>query len=325
MQKANKSLTFEDVVDPLYILKKYSTEKHLATRWNSIQLQAAVRLIYHFFGEDWYEIAFASPLDEKRTSTRARRRFEKLFKEKQHPLAQAYWSKTPEGLARVIGLGSALKVLGFNSGDTNLSIKIQELQSHSFLRAYFELKMAATYALSGFFIKFLQPSDGSKSPDLAVSINEESTYIECKKREPISQAGLYTRTFSILDRLRDANSQISSVSNHGVVCLEVEDNLKNEGREIQSYVKAIQEELPLLPRVSCVLLSWEILKKTQSVTHLTTAARGIPNRHTPNKNPVPVECLCNPNYLIGNMPPIIPLGDGPSGFIKVVFELDKGD
>jgi hypothetical protein len=297
----SKISSFEDIVRPKEILGQFATVADHKERWNKVQLTAAIRLIYHFLGHDWYELVIGRFGDPETMSTRAYRRLMRTKQPPVHPLAQSFWSGQPEEFVRVVMLGTALRVLGCEN-ETNLATKIDELRSSSFAKAYFELKIALTYLLNGFDVKFLepQPQKGIKTPDFSISKYGLKTVVECKKRETTSAASLDTRVKGVLDRLDEAHAQIAAFSSHGVVCIEVEDNLDFANPTVKAYSDAIQTELPIIPEVTCVMLTWEkILVLKGNGIDLATGACGIPNRHPRSLliSPIPAEALCNPAEL----------------------------
>lgn len=299
----NKS--FEEIVQTAELLEKFQNESDRHARWNLVQLGGALRLIQYFFGHKWYQKMM---IDAKPPYVGALN-FERNLsntKSQLHPLSRSLWSGQPEDHLRLFGLGVALKTLGFADNDTKLSTKIAELKGNSFSKAFFELKIATTYALSGFSIEFLKPSKGQQSPDVAViSKCGPRTVVECKKREIASTASLSTRINGVLDRLREAHAQIMAGYTHGIVCIEVEEGLLEDSSDINSYVQAIQNELRLLTKVSGVILSWEQRFQNEELTNIITPMKGILNPSPASWNSIPVELLCNPANLVTVWPPII--------------------
>ena len=202
----------------------------------------------------------------------------------------------PELEVRVIRLGESLKILGFSENDTNLSVKLDELRSDTFAAANFELKVASIYARSGFDVKFLKPPKGSKCPDMFIERDTLKTVVECKKRKPESDSSLPSRIGGVIDRLRDASQQIATVSTHGIVYIEVEDNLDYTSPEIRAYAGAIAATLPELVAVSSTILCWERIRHPRNdVVSLATEAVGIPNKNS--SCPFLREIWCNPAAL----------------------------
>lgn len=224
---------------------------------------------------------------------------------------QTFWNGGPEELVRITRLGEALKILGFADEDANLPSKLEELRSDSFAKAYFELKIALIYARRGFKVKLLKPPKGSKSPDMLIGQAEIETFIECKKRKSESESSLAAKVGGVVDRLRDAREQIVSVGKHGIVYIEVEDNLDCSSSAIQAYTQAIVATLPELPEVSCVVVSWEKIEDQDEAVYLVTDARGIPN--PVSLCPFPRELWCNPAALAPlSMSSIVDLEPSPA-------------
>lgn len=314
---------FDEIVRPKETLEQFSDVADPHERWNKVQLKAAMRLIHHFLGPDWYELVIMRFGDLEAMSTRAYRRLVRTRQSQVHPLAQSFWSGQPEEFVRVVGLGTALRVLGCEN-ETNLATKIGELRGSSFAKVYFELKIALTYALNGFEVKFLKPREGMKTPEFSISKYGLKTVVECKKREVVSDAPLDTRVGGVLDRLREAHAQIIGASRHGVVCIEVEDNLDFGSVDVKAYSEAIKAELPNIPQVTCVMLTWEkILALKGNGIDLATGVSGIPNRHpwSLGFSSIPAEALCNPAELEQLEPYcVIP---GLEGAPKIEFEGDS--
>lgn len=291
--RADKSQTFEEVVNLPEILNWFSKQSDSKDAWNKAQLLAALRLIHHFFGEKWYGIVLQR-IDEP--SILNERRYLRFVKSSQvHLLAQTFWNGGPEELVRITRLGEALKILGFAVEDANLSSKLEELRSDSFAKAYFELKIALIYARRSFKVRLLKPPKGLKSPDMLISQAEIETFIECKKRKSESDSSLAAKVGGVIDRLRDAREQIVSVGKHGIVYIEVEDNLDYSSPALRAYTQAVIATLPELPEVSCVVLSWEKIEDRDEAVYLVTDARGIPN--PVSLCPFPKEQWCNPAAL----------------------------
>lgn len=313
--------SFDDIVQPRQLQDRFASVADRSLRWNLVQLQAALRLVAHFFGSEWYKVAIGGFNDP---DTMASRTYHRLVRSEQpHPLGEALWSGEPQEYVRFLGLGAALRVLGCER-ETSLEAKLAELRSAEFAKAYFELKIAALYALDGFEVKFLRPRKAVKTPDFSVSKYGLRTVVECKKRNTASDAPLQTRVGGVLDRLRDAHTQIAASSNYGVICIEVEDDLDFNSEAVKAYVNAVQSELPLLQAVTCVMITWEtILHMQEEALSLSTAARGIPNTNLYSQrfSPIPAEALCNPNVLGAlDLGYVIPgLENGPA------IEIDRTD
>lgn len=299
--RADECKTFEEVVKLSEILNWFSKQSDSKDAWNKAQLLAALRLIHHFFRKKWYRIVLQRIDDPSILSDRRYLRFVKSSQA--HPLAQTFWNGGPEELVRIVRLGEALKILGFADEDANLPSKLEELRSDAFAKAYFELKIALVYARSGFKVRLLKPAKGSKSPDMLIGQAEIETFIECKKRESESESSLAAKVGGVVDRIRDAREQIASVGKHGIVYIEVEDNLDYSSPAIQAYTQAIIATLPELPEVSCVVLSWEKIEDRDEAVYLVTDARGIPN--PVSFCPFPRESWCNPAAFAPLSPPSI--------------------
>ena len=301
----HRRISFEDVVPVQEFLRldwypKESDSRETWDRaWNRIQVSAAFYLIYYFFGDDWYRLVFRDIQDAN--LFRDRRYIRYVKSPRIHPLTQ--WSLTgqPEFDARIIRLGQALKLLGFGEYDTNLATKLDELKSDGFAAANFELKIAFIYARAGFKAKFLTPPKGSKCPDLLVQRDGFETLVECKKRKAVSDSPLPVRVGGVADRLLDANSQINSVGDHGIVYIEVEENLDYNSPEIRAYVDKISSILPQVPAVACVILTWEnITHPRPDVVSLSTEAFGLTNKTC--SCTFPRQVWCNPAALAARTP-----------------------
>jgi hypothetical protein len=308
MQTPRRQISFEDIVpvQEFLALDWYPTQSDSREvwdrAWNRIQVIAAFYLIYYFFGDNWYRLVFRDIQDANLFQDRRYLRYVKS--PRVHPLTQ--WSLTgrPEFDARVLRLGEALKILGFAENDTNLTVKLDELRSDGFAAANFELKIAFIYARSGFRVKFLKPPKGSKSPDLLVQRDRFETVIECKKRKAVSDSLLPVRIGGVIDRLLDANRQVTAVGNHGIVYIEVEENLDYNSPDIRAYVNKIGSTLPEVPAVSCVILTWEKITYPQpDVVSLSTEAYGITNKNC--SCPFPRQIWCNPAALAPRKPTVI--------------------
>jgi hypothetical protein len=305
---SHKPLPFEEIVslEKILALEWYprptDSQETWDRAWNRIQVIAAFNLIYHFFGEKWYNLVFREIADSSILKDRAYLRYVK--RPRIHPLTEMALTGRPEMDIRILRLGEALKMLGFPPNDTNLSVKLDELRSDSFAAAYFELKIAFIYARSGFDVKFLKPAKASKCPDLHIERDSVNTVVECKKRRPESASSLPARIGGVIDRLRDANQQIATVSNHGVVYIEVEDNLDRNGVDSRAYVSEIVATLPDLSAVSCAILCWEKISYPRAdLISLSTEAVGILNKNS--SCPFPRDVWCNPAALASPKPTVI--------------------
>jgi hypothetical protein len=301
--------SFEDIVHLKQILalewypSPTDSKETWDRAWNHIQLIAAFSLIRHFFGDKWYKLVFREVIKNS-TVPKDPSYLRYVRSSRIHPLTKMALTGRPEIQIRIVRLGEALKVLGFAHNDTNLSVKLDELRSDSFAAAYFELKIALIYAHSGFDVKFLKARKGSKSPDLLITRDGVETFVECKKRKPESGFSLEARIGGVVDRLRDAHEQIAAVSKHGIVYIEVEDNLEYSSPEIVAYTNNVRATLLELPEVSCAILSREkIENRDNNVVALVTDARGIPNPKT--LCPFPREVWCNPRALTSDAPVVI--------------------
>lgn len=274
---------FEDIIARKELIEEWKQIAHSDRNvaWNIIQLKASLKLIKYSFGEDWYRQVL-------------RRINAKNGIEEVHPLHHSLWSGKPEDLVRVVHLGISLKVLQFEKPANNLSAKIPDLRRAdlSFEKTYFELKTAATYSSAGFNVEFLRERKGKKTPDLLVIGGSGRSYVECKKRDPQPCGELSTMVNGALDRLREANSQFKAVGEAGIAWLEVEDGLNHNHPHFAEYVRYVLEELSLLSRIQCVLITSIHILTSGNVTHHITAAKGVPNRHIVPT--VPRDLWCNP-------------------------------
>lgn len=253
--------------------------------WNGIQLMASLRLICHFFGKDWYRDNISRRINAEKGI------------EDTHPLNDAFWSGKPEDYVRILHLGISLKVLQFDNPARDLLAKLPDLSrsDSSFEKTYFELKTAATYASAGFQVQFLRERKGKKTPDLRVIRASEQTYIECKKRDPSSQNDISSLVNGVLDRLREANAQFKGMGEPGIAFVEVEDDLNYQHPHFHQYSRYISDELALLSKIQCVVLSSLNILSKENITQIRTVARGLLNGHI-----VPTvtrELWCNPSRI----------------------------
>lgn len=293
--------TFEAIVQPASILSLVAGESDRQLAWNMLQIAASLRLISHFFGEEWYRSILQRVEHEGLLPNPRLRRILRSDSQPSHPLTKDLWSGLPQHLIRVVHLAISLKVLGLDHPQSNVHLKLPELRSTSFAKAYYELKAAATYATAGFRVVFLRPAEGLKTPDFLVTdTNGTSAPVECKKRDTDAKSSIKVRANGVLDRLRDANSQLKQSGTPGICWIEVDDSLSREHPDLRIYQEYISAELPLLTSTHCVLLTWENVVAQTGVTHIFTGAIGMGNPGI--QGTFPRDIWCNPNQIGHSFP-----------------------
>jgi hypothetical protein len=276
--------------------------------WIRVQLAAALRLIRHFFGKDWYNIVFRRIDDPTSLSEKKYLRF--VRRPRIHPLSEWFWSGSFAEHARIVRLGEALKILGIQNGSTNLRAKLKALRSEEFSTAYFELKIASMYVRNGFRVEFITPPKlGGQRPDFKIAKDGIETVVECKKRSPVTTANLTTKVQGVLSRLAEAIPQIAAISSHGIVCIELPNETSKT--ELEAYSKAVLECLRKTSAVSCVILTWESDQDHKDAVSVVTEARGIPNPIAPC--PFEKSIWCNPAALRNKASSLVELGQNPLG------------
>lgn len=304
-------LALDDIVDKGTLLSIYQDDQDPHRAWNKVQLAASLRLIHHFFGDDWYRLVMGRVDSSGAMDDPKYRKYLRIDDPTRHPLNESLWSGQPAELVKIVRLGVALKVLGLDHPASDIDVKLPELRSASFSKAYFELKVAATYATSKFRVRFLRPEEGKRTPDILVGDSSGGEVpIECKKRDPVSTTGLEARANGVLDRIREANTQLKAFGVAGIIWVEVDDGLDFDDPEVAAYTEYVVSETPRITSAQCIVLSWEKLVETGDTTHLITGARGIPNDHV---NPtVQREIWCNPDEIGKGFPPsVIDVPGGP--------------
>lgn len=301
--------TYEAVVRPQELIDAYTDPSDPQKAWNLIQVAGTLRLVRFALGDAWYSIVLKHAEADESLDPRARRKFRRLAKadpSRVHPLARSFWSGEPTRLIHLVRFGGALRTLLFEAGDTNWATKAEELASVDFAHAYFELKIASTYARNAFAVWFLPRLAGVQSPDIRVSRDGHVAVIECKKRESHLALPLDRRTRGIIDRLRDARQQIAASQHEGIIYVEVEDQLPPA--DLEAYTAAVLSVLPELSGVCCAILAWEELTDVGDSLTVANGCRAFPNAGATCS--FPIREWCDPTIL-GAVTPKYPVDYGP--------------
>ena len=289
--------SFDEIVNPSGLISKYLKEKDRKKAFNLVNLDAAARLIWHFFGPEWYRVVFANPSIEKSPEDK-RSLVNFLGSDKiNHPLTEDFWSGIPTRMLRVFQLGYLLKVLAFSNNVKNIGGKIKDLKKMHFDRYFYELRIAGIFAENDFLIEFIK--DKKRSPDMRVTKDNISTLIECKKREPVSESSINKKTLGVRDRFLDASAQLKNV---GIVCVEVEDGLDYSSEEVKRYSIMLSKEVKQHTNVACVILTWQKFQDND-VIYGQTLARSIVNESCNAR--FPVKEWCDPKKLSPRRPKVI--------------------
>lgn len=294
--------TFDEIISEDRVIQdlKEQLDSDGGLVWNMIQVRAALLLVHHFFGDKWYRLALASPTPPEEDNWRLQK-YLRDTRTESHPLNVSLWSGDPENLVKLLQLGASLKVLGFDHPESDLKSRIRALRSAEFSKAYFELKVAATYASAGFSVQFLRTRKNKHTPEMLVT--EEggaSSFVECKKRDPKGGKSIAARASGVLDRFREANLQFKHADGAGIAWVEVEDGLTYDHPDVVTYMEYVQGEMRFLQNTQCAVITSVIVETKGNMIHHRTMAKGIANPHVAPT--APREVWCNANEIGDALP-----------------------
>jgi hypothetical protein len=167
---------------------------------NVQEVMHSVGVISSVVGGDWVmkKLRHAKSEADKHSRTLDKRTHAYLFKPKPHPLIEwalefERWREAciqnnrfelSQAVLRLFILGQSLEKAQYQPGFEKLISRLK--QKDSFFSAAFEVEVAAWYIQRGFEVRFVE--EGSdRSPDLYVSKNGSSCFVECKCRDALTE------------------------------------------------------------------------------------------------------------------------------------------
>ena len=160
---------------------------------NIQRILKARRILEELFGKswiqeknkEWEEIKIKSKPKDPRIS------YGYLRQKEPHPFIRIWNSKNPEDVAYLVSLAENLDTL--RKGEEKRTVEgfdriLTDLKEDKFESTVFEALIAAGYAKFGY--KIVLPPEGGeregKNVDIEVKVNDETIYVECKKKSRIT-------------------------------------------------------------------------------------------------------------------------------------------
>lgn len=272
-------------------------EVDLESKHNLTQVIASIFLIQKFLGMDWYKRAFEmTDMAEIKTTMPAQI----------PPLSYYLGKQETEKYFKIIKFGIYLKHLAETQNFKNKITEYVREQKKSgvpsislFDSTYFELKIACFFVRNGLDVNFIEEKT-SKTPDLEITLNSDSTIVECKKKQYVKYS-----IESVLKSIIVANSQLEEFGRDGIVAIELAEKGDNSDFDIKELEKQIISFVNDKPFVNYVWILNEFSYEVDNLTILKTERKSIKNTNSKNQIPSSIEHV----LLYGTIPPDISLLD----------------